>query len=132
MSRIPGMPGLNKKPAREVKEEDLLNDIEASTKRLYQQVAPNLYGCKSCLIFFIQTICLIVLYLVSLFYHSLDLSQRDSLSIQSRNLNDESKTHIHLLNKVESDMTAESIALRAGNPRPSHINMSPGVPCLSL
>ena len=40
------------------------------------------------------------------------------LSIQSRNLNDESKTHIHLLNKVESDMTAESIALRAGNPRP--------------
>jgi hypothetical protein len=115
------MPGLNKKPAREVKEEDLLNDIEASTKRLYQQVAPNLYGCKSCLIFFIQTICLIVLYLVSLFYHSLDLSQRDSLSIQSRNLNDESKTHIHLLNKVESDMTAESIALRAGKPRPSRV-----------
>jgi len=46
MSRIPGIPGLNKKPAREVKEEDLLNDIEASTKRLYQQVSPNLYGCK--------------------------------------------------------------------------------------
>ena len=42
MSRIPttklGIPGLNKKPAREVKEEDLLDDIEASTKRLYQQV----------------------------------------------------------------------------------------------
>ena len=37
------------------------------------------------------------------------------LFTQSRNLNDESKTHIHLLNKVESDMTAESVALRAGN-----------------
>ena len=34
-----GIPGLSKgKAPREVKEEDLLNDIEASTKRLYQQV----------------------------------------------------------------------------------------------
>jgi hypothetical protein len=50
------------------KEEDLLNDIEASTKRLHQQ---------------------------------------------SRFLNDESKTHIHLLNKVEAGMNAETLALRA-------------------
>lgn len=50
------------------KEEDLLNDIEASTKRLYQQ---------------------------------------------SRYLNDESKTHIHLLNKVEAEMSNETLALRA-------------------
>lgn len=34
-----GIPGLSRgKAPREVKEEDLLNDIEASTKRLYQQV----------------------------------------------------------------------------------------------
>jgi hypothetical protein len=28
MSRIPGIPGLNKKPAREVKEEDLEDEYE--------------------------------------------------------------------------------------------------------
>jgi len=55
-------------PTMAHKEEDLLNDIEASTRRLHQQ---------------------------------------------SRFLNDESKTHIHLLNKVEAGMNAETLALRA-------------------
>ena len=37
-----GIPGLSKgKAPRELKEEDLLNDIEASTKRLYQQVCAS-------------------------------------------------------------------------------------------
>ena len=33
--------------------------------------------------------------------------------IQSRHLNEESKTHIHLLDKTETEMSAETLALRA-------------------
>jgi hypothetical protein len=42
-----GIPGLSKgKAPRELKEEDLLNDIEASTKRLYQQVCASKNPCS--------------------------------------------------------------------------------------
>ena len=119
MSRIStsnlGIPGLSKKPVREVKEEDLLDDIEATTKRLYQQVMQ--ISCHP----FLRTTYSHVDFPVVFSPYSSSVLTIFLLPVQSRNINDESKTHIHLLTKVESDMTAESVALRAGNPQPSPI-----------
>ena len=50
-----------------------------------------------------------MIYLVLFIYYLPPIS----FPVQSRHLNEESKTHIHLLDKTETEMSVETLALRA-------------------